>query len=129
MRNVFVSVVLLLTGPAFAQDCPAPLKPMLRVEMYFGRSVQGGRAVTDRQWGEFVTQEMTPRVSGLTVLDAQGVWRDDRQMRERTKLVIIVLPDESAAREQIAGIAATYKTRFHQKSVGVVTQAVCASFE
>ncbi len=66
---------------------------------------------------------MTPRVSGLTVLDAQGVWRDDRQMRERTKLVIIVLPDESAAREQIAGIAATYKTRFHQKSVGVVTQA------
>jgi hypothetical protein len=44
MRNVFVSVVLLLTGPAFAQDCPAPLKPMLRVEMYFGRSVQGGRS-------------------------------------------------------------------------------------
>ena len=130
MRTVLACIILLgLTGPVPAQDCAAPLKPMLRVELYFGRSVQGGRPVSDSQWNRFVTQDMTPRFPGLTVLDAQGAWRDERQMRERTKLVIVVLPDEPAAREQISAVAESYKTRFHQKSVGLVTQAVCASFD
>jgi Protein of unknown function (DUF3574) len=130
MRNVLASIVLLVTtNAAFAQDCPAPLKPSLRVEMYFGRSVQGGAPVSDRQWAEFVTQEMTPRLPGLTVVDAQGAWKDEKQMRERTKLVIVVLPDEPASREGIAAIASSYKSRFHQKSVGIVTQSACASFD
>jgi hypothetical protein len=39
VRKVLSIVLLLSTGPAFAQDCPAPLKPMLRVELYFGPNV------------------------------------------------------------------------------------------
>ena len=50
MRNVLVSIILLaLSDVAFAQDCPAPLKPMRRVELYFGRSVQGGWPVSDSE--------------------------------------------------------------------------------
>src|SRR3954454_3712231 len=114
MRNVLVSIVLLLlAGSAFAQDCPAPLKPMLRVELYFGRSVQGGPPVSDRQWAQFVTREMTPRFPGLTVLDAQGAWRENkREVREHTKLVVVALPDDAANRQQIAAAMDAYKNRF-----------------
>jgi hypothetical protein len=65
----------------------------------------------------------------LTVLDAQGAWKEERQMREHTKVVIVVLPDEAANREQIAAAMEAYKKRFRQKSVGIVTQPACASFD
>jgi hypothetical protein len=116
------------TGFALAQECAPPLKPMLRVELYFGRAVEGGRPVSDRAWERFVAEEMTRRLPGLTALDANGAWRGDRRMREHTKLFITVLPDEPAARERIEAIVSAYKRRFHQKSVGIVTQTVCAAF-
>jgi hypothetical protein len=70
-----------------------------------------------------------PRFPGLTILDAQGAWREnEREVREKTKLVIVALPDTAANREQIAAAAEAYKKRFRQMSVGIMTQLVCASF-
>lgn len=107
----------------------SPLEPMLRVELYFGGSMEGGRHVSDREWAQFVTRELTPRFPGLTVLDARGAWKSgEHDMRELTKVVIVVLPDRAASRGQIAAAAEAYKTRFHQTSVGIVTQVVCAAF-
>jgi hypothetical protein len=130
MRNVLLALIVLLSsGAAFAQDCAAPLKPMLRVEMYFGRNVRFGTPVSEGQWTRFVAREMTPRFPGLTILDAQGAWREnEREVREKTKLVIVALPDTAANREQIAAAAEAYKKRFRQMSVGIMTQLVCASF-
>jgi hypothetical protein len=124
-------LILLLCAPAYAQDktCTPPLKAMLRVEFYFGRSIDGGRPVSDREWAQFVGRELTPRFPGLTVLDARGAWRrGEHEMREQTKLVVVVLPDNSANRGQIAAAADAYKEAFQQSSVGIVTQAVCAAF-
>ncbi len=115
MRNVLVSIILLvLTSSAFAQDCPAPLKPMLRVELYFGRTVQGRPPVSERQWAEFVALDLTPRFPGLTVLDAKGAWREGkREVREKTKLVIVALTDTAPDRAQIAAAMDAYRKRFH----------------
>src|SRR5579884_1953133 len=116
-------LLLLLSMPVAAQEraCVPPLGPMLRVEFYFGRHVEGARPVSDRAWAQFVTQELTPRFPGLTVLDARGAWRKgEHQMREHTKLVIVVVPDGAPARGQIAAAADAYKERFHQNSVGIV---------
>jgi hypothetical protein len=127
---VFASVFALLATPALAQQtCAPPLAPMLRVEFYFGRNIAHHAPVSDRAWARFVTTELTSRFPGLTVLDAQGAWRDGkREVRETSKLVIVVAKDEAATREAIAAVSDAYKRRFHQTSVGIVTQPVCAAF-
>ena len=123
--------LLLLAVPAEAQQsaCTPPLERMLRVELYFGRSVAGRRPVTDREWAQFMSGELTARFPGLTVVDGRGAWRHDgHEAREQSKLVIIVLPDNAASRGEIAAATDAYNHRFHQQSVGIVMQSVCAVF-
>lgn len=123
--------LVLLPSLAYAQQaaCTPPLEKMLRVELFFGRSVAGRRPVTDREWAQFLTHELTPRFPGLTVLDGRGAWRHDgHEVREPSKLVVVVLPDTVAARGEVAATADAYKHRFHQQSVGIVMQDVCAAF-
>jgi len=127
----YASALALLATPALAQQqsCAPPLTPQLRVEMYFGMGVAGRRPVSDSEWSRFVTHELTHRFPGLTVLDARGAWRKDQhELRERSKLVVVVTEDGPATRNAIAEVAETYKHLFHQSAVGIVTQAVCAAF-
>jgi hypothetical protein len=130
MKSVFALTVTLLATPALAQQtCAPPLSPMLRVEFYFGRNIAHHAPVSDRAWAQFVSQDLTPRFPGLTVLDAQGAWRDGkREVREASKLVIVVAKDDAATRNAVAAASDAYKRRFHQTSVGIVTQPVCAAF-
>jgi hypothetical protein len=118
-------------GHAQQLTCAAPAKPMLRAELMFGRNIGGHLGITDTRWRDYVARELTPRFpDGLTVLDAQGQWRNKRGaiVRERSKLVIVVTANDAAARERIAAAAEAYKQRFRQQSVGVVTRPVCAEF-
>jgi hypothetical protein len=129
--NVIPALIFaLLATPALAQEtCTPPLTPMLRVEFYFGRNIVHHPPIGNREWARFVTTELTPRFSGLTMLDAQGVWHDGkRSLREASKLVIVMTKDGPATRAAIAAVTEAYKRRFHQTSVGIVTQPVCAAF-
>ncbi|MFN3657513.1 MAG: DUF3574 domain-containing protein [Pseudolabrys sp.] len=133
--GLFLSFALLSLAwdfPARAEPltCAAPLKPMLRNELYFGRNIGGRAGVGERQWQAFVNRELTPRFpDGLTVIDGQGQWREGGGIvRERSKIVVIVTADDAEARTRVAAAAAAYKARFGQRSVGVVTQPVCAAF-
>lgn len=131
-KKLLAAIFLLLCVPAQAQErgCAPPLEPKLRVELYFGRSIEGGRHVSDREWAQFVAHELTPRFPGLTMFDARGAWkRGNHQMRELTKVIVVVLPDGTASRGQVAAAAEAYKTRFDQTSVGIVMQSVCAAFD
>ena len=130
MKAILVAAIVSLATPALAQRaCVPPLSPMLRVEFYFGRDIAHHAPVSDREWKRFVATELTPRFPGLTVLDAQGAWREGkRELREASKLVIVVAKDEAATRATIAAVSDAYKQRFHQTSVGIVTQPVCAAF-
>jgi hypothetical protein len=124
---VFVS----LASPALAQQpsCTPPLAPMLRVEFYFGLAIKDRAPVTRAEWEGFVGRELAPRFPGLTVLDARGAWRDGkREVREATKVVVVVTADGPAIQSAIAKTSEAYKARFHQSSVGIVTQPVCAAF-
>ena len=121
VKAILALLLVSLAMPALAQQtCIPPLKPMLRVEFYFGRTIVHHAPVSDRAWARF---------PGLTVLDARGAWRDGkRERREASKLVIVVTKEDPAAREAIAAVSDAYKRRFHQTSVGIVTQPVCAAF-
>jgi hypothetical protein len=121
----------LISTPAFS--CNAPLQPMQRIELMFGRNVHGRPGADNVAWTRFLAREITPRFpDGLTVLDAAGQWRDPatgRIAHEPSRLVIIIVTaGDASPDEKIAAIAAAYKQRFRQKSVGVVTSGVCAAF-
>jgi hypothetical protein len=115
-------------SPAVA--CGAPMQPMQRIELMFGRNIHG--RVGDAAWARFLAREVTPRFpDGLTVVDAAGQWRDPasgRLTREPSRLVIIVTAADPAVDGRIAAIVAAYKQQFHQKSVGVIASPACAGF-
>lgn len=133
VSTLMALLIALSFASAQAEDlvCAAPAKAMMRAELMFGRKIGGRLGVTDVRWRQFVAQELTPRFpDGLTVIDAQGQWRDPRGalVREPSKIVVIVTIDDTGAREKLSAVAAAYKERFRQQSVGVVTHPVCAAF-
>ena len=111
--------------------CPAGQSRALEAELVFGRDVGAKLGVSEDDWRRFVDEVVTPRFpEGLSVMDVQGQWRASNGVvvREPSKVLLLVLdggPDDQA---KIANIRQAYKDRFHQESVLLVTQPVCASF-
>lgn len=134
LKGLIVACLFAQASAAAAQDlaCRAPLKPMLRAEMYFGRNVGNRIVVTEAKWARFVARELVPRFpDGLTVFDARGWWRDPKgraMANEPGKIVIVVTADNDGTRERVDAVAAAYKRQFRQQSVGIVTRPVCAAF-
>ena len=133
LKEFIVAAAIVVPVAARAQDpaCHDPFKPMLRAELLFGRNIGNRSTVSDTLWRQFVVRELTPRFpEGLTVIDAQGQWRDPRGavVREPSKIVMIVTADNTVQRERIAAAAEAYKRRFKQLSVGVLMRPVCAAF-
>ena len=127
-------MVGMLAAGAAAQgrDCRDPGKPMLVIDLLFGRNIGGRLGVSEQSWSRFLAHEITPRFpDGLTVIDANGQWRDpagSRITRERSKLVMIVTEAGGDWRARVDAVVAAYKSRFRQQSVGVVTRMACAAF-
>jgi hypothetical protein len=123
-----------LTGSASAQlvDCRGGQKPSQVAEMMFGRKIGDRIGVSEGDWGRFVDREITSRFpAGLTVFNAAGQWRDkvsNKIVREPSKIVQIVLPGDDGEFARLNEIAAAYKTRFKQQSVGVIVRPACVSF-
>jgi len=112
--------------------CHGAQKPRDVAELLFGRNVGNRIGVSEAAWARFVAREMTPRFpDGLSVVDATGQWRDrdsGKVVREPSKRVEIVLPGADDDAAKLDAIAAAYKTRFHQQSVGIVVRPACVSF-
>ena len=130
--HLAIAAQLLLGGCAsLPQACLPPARPMISAELFFGRSV-GNRVVTGKQFATFLATVITPRFpDGLTVLDAQGQWRNRDSgaiAHEASKLVKIIFADDAAKRAALDAIAASYKLKFHQQSVLISLQPVCAAF-
>jgi Protein of unknown function (DUF3574) len=105
--------------------------PATAVQMLFGRAIGPQGEVGEDEWRSFVATAITPRFpDGLTVVDTSGRWRDASGsiVAERSKVVLIVVPDATAAMPRLEAIATAYKQRFRQESVGIIATAACASF-
>jgi hypothetical protein len=129
-----MSFVLAPTGGiASAQTTECRIgKSQQIAELMFGRNIGDRIGVSEAQWARFVDREITPRFpDGLTVFDTRGQWRDterNRIVREPSKLVQIVLPGKVEDADRLNEIAAAYKSRFRQQSVGVIVRGACVSF-
>ncbi|MFO1080552.1 MAG: DUF3574 domain-containing protein [Reyranellaceae bacterium] len=112
-----------------AMTCAAPLRPAVEVNLYFGRGVPGGGEVSDAAWTSFLAEVVTPRFpAGLSVLEVEGQHRDRAGTigRERTKLVVVVVPDPPSHRPRVGEIVDAYVRRFGQEAVFQVERPVCA---
>jgi hypothetical protein len=109
--------------------CTAPLKPALEIDLYFGRDKQGGGEVSEAEWAAFLTDTVTPRFpDGLSVLNVEGQTREPsgRIVRERTKLMVVVVFDAPAHQGKVREIIEAYNSRFGQHGVFRSEQPVCA---
>jgi hypothetical protein len=154
-RSTRASLVLLSLGLAAcaAQRSPLPAAPastptavppspyvcllpserrMLVAELFFGRNRLGRRPVSDTQWAAFARDVVTPNFpAGFTVFDGAGQWRDGQTghiERERTKILLVAAPRSPDLALRLTAVIDTYKARFHQQSVGVITRDACAGF-
>src|SRR5262245_10247755 len=128
LRLATAAVLLCHASLAAAQSitCTAPQAAMLDVELLLGR----GKA-SDARWRQFLAREVTPRFpDGLTVYETTGQWRDPATKtisREKSRVLRIIVTVDTAP-DKIAAVVDAYKTQFRQKSVGILTRTVCASF-
>jgi hypothetical protein len=93
---------------------------LVRDVLYFGRNRPTGGEVADSDWNAFLAEVVTPRFpDGLTIVDAHGQWRGrtGAAERERTELVTLLHPADSASQRAVEEIATEYKRRFRQEAV------------
>ena len=105
---------------------------MLEYELFFGRSIPGRAELTDQEWANFTQQVVTPRLpDGFTAFDAEGQWMNPathRIIAERTKVIVVAVPDTPATISAIAAIKDAYRRQFHQQSVGTTVHPICGAF-
>ena len=140
LRRKVGSLVILMVLAGFVSagclgtddlTCPEGSEAFVRYELFMGRSGPGGEVVTDQAWDAFLRDTVTPRFpDGLTVLDAQGQWRDSegRILKERSKVLVILAPPGDDPRGLINEVSDEYKRRFNQESVLEVKNDACVSF-
>jgi hypothetical protein len=93
---------------------------LVRDVLYFGRNRPTGGEVADSDWNAFLAEVVTPRFpDGLTIVEAHGQWRGrtGAAERERTELVTLLHPADSASQRAVEEIATEYKRRFRQEAV------------
>ncbi|WP_333877977.1 DUF3574 domain-containing protein [Methylobacter sp.] len=90
---------------------------------YFGMNKPAGGAVSDREFNQFLQQEISSRFpKGLTLFEAKGQWQGANGMieQENSRVVEIVCDDKQENRDKVAAIAAKYKALFAQEAVMVI---------
>lgn len=124
-------ILLLAACAPQAPACTPPAVAATEFQLYFGRQKPGGE-VTDAEWQEFVNEVLGPRFpDGLTIVDAQGRWRDPRSgtaVGERSEMVLIVVPSGASGHQAIGVAVQDYRRQFDQQSVLQVEKPVCATF-
>ena len=131
--GLFCGMALLTRGespqPVRDQTCGAASAAQLRTTLYFGLSRPKGSTVSELEWQVFLRDEVTSRFpAGLTVWDAQGQWQSPggRVDHERTKVLLLVHADTSAARGAVQQVIARYLKAFEMDSVLWESARVCA---
>lgn len=100
--------------------------------LFFGTTIGRDGRVQETDWARFVEEAILPRLpEGFTVLDGQGVWRSTANgsvMREASRVLVVVRPNDAEIDGKLAAIAEDYKTRFRQDSVLRLDQCGAYSF-
>jgi hypothetical protein len=115
-RLLALGLLLATASTASAEGCRPPLERWAQIELYLGRDIEGAGEVSERQFRDFLADSVTTRFpDGLTVASVDGQFRDGRRIvRERSKLLILLVPAAADVAEKVAGLVRAYKRRFRQ---------------
>jgi hypothetical protein len=118
-------------APAFTvtMDCGATSTSQLRTTLYFGLARPKG-SVSELEWQIFLRDEVTRRFpDGLTVWEAEGQWRTPAGSidHEQSKVLLLVHPDTTEARQSVQAVIEAYRKSFEQQSVLWESARVCVS--
>ena len=128
---VTVSTSLLCSACALSPAAPQAADVWQRCELYFGQSIPGGGQVSAEQWQAFVDREVTPRFpQGLTVLQAQGQWRNAQGGidREASRVLVLLLPADTARGPLMDELRSRYREQFRQEALGRACTAADVRF-
>ncbi|HYH39482.1 MAG TPA: DUF3574 domain-containing protein [Azospirillum sp.] len=129
LRRVAALSLLVLSGCAAA--CPEGLRPGVATTLFFGTARLNAPDVTEAEWRAFLTDTAIPKLSGLTVTDGLGLYRekDGSAASERSKVVVTAHQGAPAEMRAIAEVMETYRRRFGQWGVGRLDQPACTGFD
>ena len=134
-RLSIVALTLAALSGAQAATPPCPIaneRPMIEATLFFGLDIHGRGPVTAREWRRFAAEVLTRQFpDGFTVSAGEGQWRDPHTgvvVREKSKVLLVGGPDNQDFVHAISVAADAYKRRFHQLSVGILTQRACGAF-
>jgi hypothetical protein len=137
---------MMLAGCAASPPQPTPASPgsvpyscllpteqrMLVAELFFGRGIKGRAPLTAAEWARFAAQTITPNFpDGFTVFDGEGQWRNPHSghiASDPTKILLVAAKRTPDLARRLSAVIETYKTEFHQQSVGLITRDSCAAF-
>ena len=126
-----VAVVMGACAGNAGSTCAEGTKDFVKYELFMGLDSQSGEVVADEAWNTFLEDSVTPRFpDGLTVFDARGQWRNSEGLvlKERSKVLVILVPPAEDGMRLTGEISDEYKRRFNQESVLRVVSDVCATF-
>ena len=107
-------------------------RSMLVAELFFGRDIAGRAALSEAEWRAFAAEIVTPNFpDGFTAFDAEGQWRNPATgavARQPTKVLLVAAPRTADLAPRLSAVIETYKARFRQQSVGIITRDSCAAF-
>jgi hypothetical protein len=109
--------------------CGPVATPQMRTTLYFGLQRPKG-AVSELEWQIFLRDEVTKQFpAGLTVWEAQGQWRTPSGAidQERSKVLLLVHPDNDEAKRAVQGLVEAYRRTFEQESVLWESARVCVA--
>ena len=118
LRGAGAFALLIMITPVLAQGiaCSDPQRPMLEIDLMFGRNIGGEVGVSEEQWTDFVASEISPRFpQGLSVDDALGQWRDRETnaiVKEPSKDVQIIVPQDAEVKGKIDAIVTPTRSAF-----------------
>jgi len=133
-RVLAVGALILLAGCANLPSdagvaCDGPL--WRETQLFLGRDSPAGE-VTEAQWQIFLDDVVAPRFKdGFTVLDAAGFYLPEGAARtedEKSKVLIVLYPDQESGNRALQEIAEAYVSRFEQQAVLRTDRPVCATF-
>ncbi len=88
--------------------------------------------MSDDEWADFAAQTVTPNFpDGFTALDGDGQWRNPdtgQIVSARTKILIVAAERTPDLARRLSVVIDSYKRRFRQQSVGIITRDLCAVF-
>ena len=88
----------------------------LKTEIYFGLRTDGGRLVSEEDWGKFLVEVVVPRFpEGFTVIDGAGRSANAAKSGNPvnpTKILVLVHSNVGDSQDKLAQLKEEYRKRF-----------------